>query len=60
MQKLEEGRLVHGLLLGWAVVMGDRITPFRTAATETPYMMPMREGMTFAEYPWMQHGIQNN
>jgi hypothetical protein len=40
--------------------MGDRITPFRTAATETPYMMPMREGMTFAEYPWMQHGIQNN
>ena len=55
---IKGGVLVHGPLLGWATVMGDQLTPFRSDATSPSYLMPRRVGTSFQEYPWTQHGIR--
>ena len=56
MGHLESGTLVHGPLLGWARVMGDELTKFRFEAGATEYLMPLRLGVAFKDYPWNQHG----
>ena len=62
MAKIEEGTLIHGPLLGWAVVVGDSLMNFTTAnADGSPaysYKMPIRPGTPFQEYPWRTHGAQ--
>ena len=56
MGHLESGTLVHGPLLGWARVMGDELTKFRFEADAMEYLMPLRLGVAFKDYPWNQHG----
>ena len=56
MGHLESGTLVHGPLLGWATVMGDRLATFRSEADGPEYLMPLRLWVAFTEYPWNQHG----
>ena len=62
MAKIEEGTLIHGPLLGWAMVMGDDMVNFSTknpdGSAGVPYKMPMRRGTPFQEYPWQTHGAQ--
>ena len=56
MGHLQRGILVHGPLLGWATVMGDSLVPYRNDVTSPRYLMPLRTGVAFQDYPWGQHG----
>jgi len=63
MGHITTGTLVHGPLIGWAYIMGDEMTPFdgvATDGTKMSYLMPRRTGLLFQEYPWSEHGIQDN
>ena len=56
MEKIVTGRLVHGPLLAWAIVMGDRLQDFRSGSNQPCYLMPKRDGVHFRDYPWADHG----
>ena len=59
MRLLADGILVHGPLLGWALQVGDKfknkIEVHATGCVE--HVMPVRDSLDEATYPWQQHAV---
>ena len=50
---VEAGHLVHGPLLAWAKWSGDDLQDIKD--NNEVYLMPVRHGVPFTQYPWTQH-----